>query len=75
MASAGRVVERIFWRPDLVTVNEMAVTQHHLRLLPSPARHGGCKKDRNRRAACPLPGQGEGSGNGHGDETKKITNS
>jgi hypothetical protein len=23
----------------------------------SPARHGGCKKDRNRRAACPLPGQ------------------
>src|SRR6266851_7115121 len=30
-------------------------------LLPSPARHGGCKKDRNRRAACPLPGQGEGS--------------
>src|SRR6266851_9087966 len=30
-------------------------------LLPSPARHGGCKKDRNRRAACPLPGQGERS--------------
>src|SRR5712692_4089799 len=25
--------------------------------LPSPARHGGCKKDRNRPAACPLPGQ------------------
>src|SRR5216684_8187170 len=28
---------------------------------PSPARHGGCKKNRNRRAACPLPqlsGQG-----------------
>src|SRR5216683_8408752 len=22
---------------------------------PSPARHGGCKKDSNRRAACPLP--------------------
>jgi hypothetical protein len=22
---------------------------------PSPARHGGCKKNRNRRAACPLP--------------------
>src|SRR5713226_8590284 len=22
---------------------------------PSPARHGGCKKHRNRRAACPLP--------------------
>src|SRR5713101_3331104 len=30
--------------------------------LPSPARHGGCTKERNRRAACPLPGQGEGSG-------------
>jgi hypothetical protein len=22
---------------------------------PSPARHSGCKKNRNRRAACPLP--------------------
>src|SRR5713101_1801562 len=30
-------------------------------LLPSPAHRGACKKDRNRRAACPLPGQGEGS--------------
>ena len=28
--------------------------------LPSPARHGGCTKERNRRAACPLPGQGRG---------------
>jgi hypothetical protein len=27
---------------------------------PSPARHGCCEKDRNSRAACPLPGQGEG---------------
>ena len=51
-------------------------------LLPSPARHGGCKKD---ATAAPLAlsldrerdleGQGEGSGNGHGDGTKKITNS
>src|SRR5579864_9405964 len=24
--------------------------------LPSPAGHGGCKKDSNRRAARPLPG-------------------
>src|SRR5712692_3258143 len=36
--------------------------------LPSPARHGGCKKDSNRRAACPLAGQGEGS-----DSTIQMT--
>src|SRR5207245_5948105 len=27
---------------------------------PSPARHGGRKKDSNRRAACPLPLRGRG---------------
>src|SRR5260370_31774366 len=27
---------------------------------PSPARHGVCKKDSNRRAACPLPLRGRG---------------
>src|SRR5713226_1985558 len=35
-------------------------------MLPSPARHGGCKKDSNRRAACPLPGQGRGIWNCRG---------
>jgi hypothetical protein len=34
----------------LVNVNENAVTQHHMWLLPSPARHGG-KKD---ATAAPL---------------------
>jgi hypothetical protein len=35
----------------LVIVNETAVTQRHMWLLPSPARHGGCKKD---ATAAPL---------------------
>ncbi len=31
-----------------------AMARERVWTLPSPARHGGCKKDSNRRAACPL---------------------
>ena len=45
----------------MVIVNETAVTQHLMWLLPSPARA---------RRACPLPGQGEGSEMDTGTESK-----
>src|SRR6266446_6137898 len=51
---------------SLVIVDETAVTQHHLRLLPSPARA---------RRACPLPGQGEGSEMDTEMEIKEFTDS
>src|SRR5216684_371407 len=44
---------------------------------PSPARHGGCKKNRNRRAACPLPqlsGQGSEESS-HKTRTAAISSS
>ena len=43
---------------SLVIVNETAVTQHHMWMLPSPARA---------RRACPLPGQGGGRAGGGGE--------
>src|SRR5229473_1026636 len=48
---------------SLVIVDETAVTQHHLWLLPSPARA---------RRAFPLPGQGEGSEMDTEMEIKKL---
>jgi hypothetical protein len=51
-------------RPGLyaasVIVKETTVTQYQMWLLPSPARHGGCKKDAT-PAPLALSGQGEGS--------------
>src|SRR6266849_4924509 len=58
-------------KPGAREVSWVAVARLGL-TLPSPARHGGCKKDRNRRAACPLPGQGEGSGIGQGEGEREV---
>src|SRR6266851_1464833 len=46
---------------NLLVRNSLNKSIRDARAAPSPARHGGCKKDSNRRAACPLPQAGEGS--------------